>query len=199
MPLAQDDMAINKTEWDQIRTIIRDALNEHEKGKLQRFKSWSPLGALVAIGLFVFLQWNAYTVFRTRTEDKLVEIEARLLKNEAARAPLAALNEIGKLPPKEFRAALPALRTVSERPAQEVKPDGTVLLAVSSRLSKTPETAPDYWATTLQFIQFATSSLHPDVPSGHLILPFLEIKARCSRACLRNRWCFSMEGTLAEI
>ena len=75
----EDQMAvISKGEWDQIRKAIKDALTEHSSRKMERFKSWFPVGSMVALGIFILLQWNGYTVFRTRTEDTLSVIEKQL-------------------------------------------------------------------------------------------------------------------------
>jgi len=168
-----EPMAINKNEWEQIKLLLKDALSEHDKGKLQRFKSWSPLGALVAVILFMLTQWNAYSVFRTHTEDRLATIEGKLLKAEATQSPQAVLAEISKLPTREFRAALPALRAVAEQPASEVKPSDTTLHDISNKLRDDIEPSSGYWPTALQFIQFASSSLStktnsPTEPVSHI-------------------------------
>jgi cytochrome b len=75
----EENMAINKVEWEQIHTAIRDALAQDARGKLAQLKSWSPLGAIVAIGIFALIQWNGYTIFKTHTEDSLSAINASLL------------------------------------------------------------------------------------------------------------------------
>src|ERR1039458_1438743 len=152
----EDEMAINKTEWEQIKVLMRDALAEHDKGNLQRFKSWSPLAAMVAIGLFILTQWNAYTVFRVHTEDRLANIEGRALKAEATSSPATALSQLGEVPQNVFMVAFPALRTISEHSVNEVKPTSAVLHSVAGKLKNTPESAQDYWPTVLQFAHFAT-------------------------------------------
>jgi hypothetical protein len=162
----EDEMAINKTEWEQIKVLMRDALAEHDKGNLQRFKSWSPLAAMVAIGLFILTQWNAYTVFRVHTEDRLANIEGRALKAEATSSPATALSQLGEVPQNVFMVAFPALRTISEHSVNEVKPTSAVLHSVAGKLKNTPESAQDYWPTVLQFAHFATSALNPDVPAA---------------------------------
>jgi hypothetical protein len=72
------EMALNENDRDWIRLTIGEALRQKSKGLLAQFKSWSPLGAGVAVGLFVLLQWNGYTIFRVHTEDQLKAIEGNL-------------------------------------------------------------------------------------------------------------------------
>jgi len=95
----EKEMALNDNDRDWIRLTIGAALKEHSKGKLNQFKSWSPLGGVVAIVLFVLLQWNTYTIFRTHTDDRLINIE----KIEAQ---ASASNEASK---PDFANRLPLL------------------------------------------------------------------------------------------
>jgi hypothetical protein len=164
------EMAPNANDGDWIRSAIQESIEQHYKGKMARFCDWFPTGALVAVALFLLIQWNAYTEFRVRTEDRLANIEGRVLKSEASHSPRAVLSEIGKMRPKEFVGALPALRVVAEQPLSEVKPSSTMVRDVSTRLLEAPESSPEYWPTVLQFIRFASSGQASSVPLGGSVL-----------------------------
>lgn len=72
-------MALNDHDRNWIRLTIGEALRAHSGTFLTRFKSWSPLGAVVALGIFILVQWNSYTVFRTHTEDHLTDNDKQLI------------------------------------------------------------------------------------------------------------------------
>jgi hypothetical protein len=72
-------VALNEHDRDWIRKTIGEALRVHSDSKMAQFKSWSPLGAVVAAAIFILVQWNAYTVFKTHTEDHLVDNDRQLL------------------------------------------------------------------------------------------------------------------------
>ena len=162
MRLAQyeQEMAINKTEWDQIKILMRDALTEHSKGKVQQFKSWSPLGAMIAIGVFALLQWNGYTIFRTHTEDRLGTIEASILASRAERKP-ELLNEILAKQVKSASEAQSKLATASSVLAyaqqanvkakdEELKGVGEKILTIKSEYP----TLPVAWRATSDLINY---------------------------------------------
>jgi hypothetical protein len=84
-------MALNEHDRDWIKLTINEALQNDSRGRLTRFKSWSPLGGIIAVSLFILLQWNGYMVFKTHTEDKLTDVDKHLsnidLKLAATNAP----------------------------------------------------------------------------------------------------------------
>jgi hypothetical protein len=66
---------------------------------------------------------------------------------------------------KTFPKSLPVLRTLIESPpSAQFKPNPSTLVQIAEELRNTPETSPDYWPTVLQFIQFVSAGLSPDVP-----------------------------------
>lgn len=160
-----EDMALSKPDKEWIQEQIIEAIKGHGWGKvLIQFKSWSPAGAMVAILLFAALQWQKSTEFRIHTEDRLDRLEATLRESRAAQAPSAVLKEIASLNQKQFVKSLPALRKVEEQPVSQVKPNRELLRDISTKLMEVNEQAPEYWATVLQFIRFASAGLSPDVP-----------------------------------
>jgi hypothetical protein len=110
------------------------------------------------------LQWNAYTGFRSHTEDRFTDIEAMLRANRAAQYPKKVFNEIISLDKKDFTRNLPALRTVAEQPIWKVAATGSDLHQIFKRLTDTNDSTPEYWPTVLQFLQFASSGLGSKAP-----------------------------------
>lgn len=172
MFFAADDMAINKAEWENIRTVVRDALSEHEKGRLQRLKSWSPLSVVVALGIFWLTQWSAYTEFRVHTQDRLTATEGRLGIIEgqlrairAAQGDKAVLKELAGLDPKTLAQNLPALRAISQQPPIQFSNDLSSVHEVAHKLGSVSESTSDYWPTAADFLNFASRlsapNLHP--------------------------------------
>ncbi|MBV9759826.1 MAG: hypothetical protein JO340_04610 [Acidobacteriaceae bacterium] len=102
--------------------------------------------------------------FRTHTDDRLTAIESTLRTIQASQMPKKVLGELGMLNVTELAKNLPALRKVAEQPPSEVRPTETAVEAVAVKLRQVNENAPDYWPTVLQFIQFASAGLSPDVP-----------------------------------
>lgn len=146
---------------------------------LHLLREWSVLGAaatiIVALLALALTQWNAANdrmaaevSFRTHTEDRLAAIEASLLTLRASQSPKKVLQEISSLPTQQFARALPALRKVSEQAASEVNPDASTLKIVAAKLTLVNDTAPDYWPTILQFIQFSSMGVSPGVPPSSL-------------------------------
>src|ERR1017187_7506012 len=95
-----EEMALNHIDKEWIALTIRESIRDHYRSKLARFRDWFPVTAAIAIVIFALTQWNAYTVFRVHTEDRLANIEGRELKAEAQHSPAAVLKEIRNLPPK---------------------------------------------------------------------------------------------------
>jgi hypothetical protein len=114
---ADPPMALNDHDRDWIRLTINEALQNHSRGWLTRFKSWSPLGAIIAISLFILLQWNGYTIFKTHAEDRLVDIDKHLSDIDlklAARSP-SSFSSIPKLLNEASRkGALPNAATLED-------------------------------------------------------------------------------------
>ena len=98
-------------------------------------------------------------------QQQLAEIQGQLQLLRASQSPSKTLKEISTLDKQTFSASLPALRKIIEEPVAKIKPDQETLKLIVLRLRQTSETSPDYWPTVLQFIQFASSGLSPDVPS----------------------------------
>jgi hypothetical protein len=103
-------------------------------------------------------------IFRTRTDDRLVSIEALLRNSRATAEPAKVLREIAGLGVKETIPNLPALRKVVERPVSEVDPQPSTLQKVAGNLRLVNEGTPEYWPTVLRFIQFASTSMSPGAP-----------------------------------
>ncbi|HXA68096.1 MAG TPA: hypothetical protein VNV82_23240 [Bryobacteraceae bacterium] len=87
LTLEAEDMAIKKDVATEIKKAVHEAFDEHARSKLTQFKSWSPLGAMVAIAIFTLVQWNGYTVFKTHTSDRLDVIEKTMRLSSAALSP----------------------------------------------------------------------------------------------------------------
>ena len=100
--------------------------------------------------------------FRTHTDDRLQTIEARLLNLSVLESPVKALGEIEGFKPSALAETLPALHKLSElTPSQEFRNSTGTLTEIGRHLIQVSDTAPDYWSTTLRFIQFATSGIQP--------------------------------------
>jgi hypothetical protein len=119
---------------------------------------------MVAIALFVALQWNNYIEFRTHTNDTLASVQASIRTLEATQSPKKVLNEIAPLASKEFAGNLPALRRVSEQPPGNVGASPGALREVALKLRSVDQNVPDYWSTVFQFISFASASISSNVP-----------------------------------
>ena len=77
----------------------------------------------------------------------------------------ALLKSIASQSPKFFAASLPVLQKVIEHPpSEQFKPDAPTLLDIAASLRDASENIPDYWPTVLQFLQFASAGMSPDVP-----------------------------------
>jgi hypothetical protein len=153
----EEEMAINKAEWEQIHTTIRDALAQHARGKLAQFKSWSPLGAMVAIGIFALVQWNAYTVFKTHTEDRLLDIDASLL---VLRARAIAYGPVDSQSQSEARSILSAARKESIPLPLPVVEQGGLKFVEASRHDSTA------WRTALDFVAYRSTLNASSIPES---------------------------------
>lgn len=161
----ESDMPLNDGDRAWIRQSIQDAHKRSGLGRLTGFiKDWSGTSAAVAILILAFTQWNTYTEFRVHTSDRLDAIDKTLLTLRASDSPAAVLTEISELSDQRFAANLPALQKVAEQRVEEVKPTPPILHTVARKLLVVDERSPNYWATVLQFIAFASSGLSPDVP-----------------------------------
>lgn len=73
-----------------------------------------------------------------------------------------ALKDIAKQDRRSFPKSLPVLRKLTGNPPSgQFKPDPATLGEIAAKLRNTSETAPDYWPTVLQFIQFASAGTAP--------------------------------------
>jgi hypothetical protein len=165
--LFEETMALNEQDRAWIRETVREALREHAQAHGWRravkvLREWSAPSITVGILLFVLTQWSQYIEFRAHANDRLDNIDAKLRTLEVSQSPRKVLQEIETLDQKTFAKNLPALRKVAEQ--QPVGIDPSFLREVAQKLQRTNEDAPDYWPTVLQFIQFASANVSPDVP-----------------------------------
>jgi hypothetical protein len=135
-------------------------------------KGWAPLGAAVAIGLFVLSQYRDYREFRERTDTSLKtltdvssQIDARLhdIEITLARVSVKSLDDAAASSPEILQHALPILRKqMGQEPKAEITSEAVQKIAAT--LEQVPETSPEYWPTVLQFIQFASTANAKNVP-----------------------------------
>ncbi len=109
-----------------------------------------------------------YTEFRTHTGDPLDVIGTRLdkidkgiLELRASQSPNAVLHEINGMNQTKFSASLPALQSAIQKPIPEIATSQPLLDGIAEKLLKTNSSAPNYWPTVLQFLQFASAGLAP--------------------------------------
>lgn len=100
----------------------------------------------------------------TRIDGRLNSIQDMLLVLRAAQLPKKVLQEIANLKPEQFSGALPALQKITEQPVATVAPEPATLNEVAVKLSTVGETTPDYWITTLRFIEWASAGMSPNAP-----------------------------------
>jgi hypothetical protein len=95
----------------------------------------------------------------------MVDLGERMARVETNVQPFA-LKQISYFDQKTFERSLPQLRQVIEQSNPKPVADRETLTIIANRLRQTNESAPDYWPTVLQFIQFASSALTlpTDVP-----------------------------------
>jgi hypothetical protein len=154
----QEEMSINKTEWDQIRILMRDALVEHSRTKLNQLKSWSPLGVAVAIALFAITQWNTETIFRTHTGDRLDKIEGDLISMRA----LVAASQ-----PERSQNQNAAKELIAQARAKVIPPIALSAVAEAGEsFIEAAGTNAHAWSVAVVFVQYR-SILNESVLSGY--------------------------------
>jgi hypothetical protein len=146
LPPSENDLALN----DQDRAWIHQEIN----AALQRRTPWwqklidlVPITAVIAIALFVITQWTTYVEFRTRTGDRLDNIEKLLTKQTLA--------SHAELPLADFKLTLPALTSTMARAKQEhinVSPE--VITGIQKKLLATDTQAPGFWPAASEFISY---------------------------------------------
>jgi len=102
----------------------------------------------------------------------------------------------------EFNKSLPALREAVEVATQTkaIVPNET-LQQIAQKLRQASESSPDYWPTVLQFIQFASAGLSPDVPppgKPNLELHSTAIRGRNIFGTIKNRIVLLDGGELVD-
>jgi hypothetical protein len=161
----EEDMPLNDADRAWIRQEIQAGFKREGRGKLTGFiKDWGGLGGAVAVIIFILVQWNVLTEFRVHTNDRLDSIEKQLLILRASESPDSVFRELNSFSLNRFAQSLPALQRVVEHPFTEVKAPQSAIKSMAQKLLQTDEHSPDYWPTVLQFIQFASAGLSPDVP-----------------------------------
>lgn len=158
-------MALNDQDRAWIRQEIQGAFRQ--RGFWSKFKDWIPITVVVAIGLFVLQQWGTYVEFKTRTSDRLDNIENKDLKAirddlKEIRAQLAKQTVTSHLalPQSQFQNTLSeigrALITIQETKAS-IQP--AVLSDLSKKLVETDHAVPDYWPLASWIINYRSSMI----------------------------------------
>jgi hypothetical protein len=168
-PQLEDDMPLNAIDKVWVQQEITVSHKRVGIGKLTgAIKDWGGTGAAVAIIIFFVSQWGNYTEFRTHTGDRLDvigtrldKIDAGILELRAFQSPNAVLHEINGMDQPKFIAALPALQTAVQKPIPGNTASQPLLGGIAEKLLKTNPSAPNYWPTVLQFLQFASAGLAP--------------------------------------
>ena len=176
-------MALRNEDRTWVEAQIKAALRPQGFNKFSRWlREWGLVGVIitaflalcgivVTLGIFTSNHLEKNARFEQRTEDfetqtgaRLTKIEATLLELEVPNSPAKALRNLSEASPKTFAAALPALRKVTELPFSEVSPSKETLQNVAGKLRHVEVGLPDYWATVLRYIKFASAGLSPNVP-----------------------------------
>ncbi len=188
----KNQVSLLSSSVEGLRTSIQPLVEKAKRGSwFRHYWKWLVgsgiasgmlLVALATLLLPIYRSHSAYDLknaINDRIEDKVGK-DLRSLEKDVASvkatveqinrdlaSPRAArsLREIGALDQKEFPKALPSLRKALEQPASEVRPDQGVLGKLMRRLRNVDESAPDYWPTVLQFIQFASAGLSAGAPA----------------------------------
>lgn len=93
-----------------------------------------------------------------------VSLDVAEIKGELRRI---SLNGFAAADNQTFAKSLPDLRRAMAQPVADVSRDTLEHLAL--KLHQTPQSSPEYWPTTLQFIGFASASLAPEgVPTDSM-------------------------------
>jgi hypothetical protein len=138
------------------------SLRKNGEKLLQLLKEWSVVSAMIGALAFAGVVWSA-----------------------AASGP-EVLSELAQMAPEEFAQNLPALRKAAEHTLANAALSPATLLELSGKLKATDSSAPDYWPTVLQFIQFASRGVNPTVQAG------------LRRIAIGNNGGFPRFGTIAD-
>lgn len=178
--ISEDEaMALTDHDRDWIRLTMAEALRQHSSGWITRFKSWSPLGALAGIGLFFLLQWNASTVFRTHTEDRLDRIEGdiRALRTAATLQTAIAASNVNA--PKAIKDARDAINRAAKQSPSDVNL-GSLSLKVAEKAMSVADQQNDQsvkviaWQTVQAAVNYASSQAAPPALRGHNLRDCIE-------------------------
>ncbi len=162
-----EEMPLNETDRAWIKQSVQAAIGDANRGVLNRFKAWSGPSITGALLIFTLTQWSQYVEFRTRTVDRLDNIDASIRNLSAPQAPRAVLNQLETLSPKQFALNLPALNAVTKTDVVLGKSSLGELKQIAHQLKQTNKDVVNYWPTTFRFINFATSQISPNVPVPH--------------------------------
>jgi len=160
LPVADDLMPLTKIDKEWVQQQIEDSHKKHGWRKVvDGIKSWSPLGALVAIGLFVIVQWNQSTVDRVHTEDRLTNTETRLTHIEASLASLQ-ISQLGnsagdKKSQEEAKQLLKIAKTKAILlPDKVVEQAGKSFVEAAANPNLSPERKQSAWETAIDFLNY---------------------------------------------
>ncbi len=160
-----DNMALNNNDKDWIRQEFKDSAAQ----PVDKFKTWFPPAAVIAMALFLLTQWGEYNKFRGATEAKLTSIESKLSKLASAAASIK-IDDLAELSTEEFSSSLGSLRNaLAEKP--QLTPES--VRKVSLKLQSVDAATPKYWLTVMQFLQSSSEVMTPALnvppPTAHTL------------------------------
>jgi hypothetical protein len=142
-------MALNQADRDWLELKIKDSIAQHSKRKVEQFKSWSPLGVAVAIGIFFVTHLMNYTEFRVRTDERLGRIEKDVQKLSLQ----SKLENLSESPISEFRKQLSSVsELLAVAKKQQVGAGGVE--GIRRKILESGHDAPDYWQAAAALVNY---------------------------------------------